>query len=129
VNGESTTSEVLNASPKQLMLLEVLPNQTFSAQGHIPVLVGVTDSGEREYLTSVLVSGADDVEGEEIHLGKVFTTSTDGARSVEYFKHTGEIKTAEHFWVVVLRYDTTNETEEKVRESGGMDVTGQCHWL
>jgi len=129
VNGESTSSEVLSASPKQLMLLEVLPNQALSVQGHLPVLVGVTDGGEREYLTSVLGSSSELSEGKEDHLGKVYTTSTDGASSVQYFHYTGEMKTSEHFWVVVLRYDTTSDTEEKVRESGGLDVTGQCHWL
>lgn len=129
VNGESTSSEVLNASPKQLLLLEVLPNQTFFAQGHLPVLVGITDSGEREYLASVLGTVESRSAGLEAPMGKTFTTVTDGAHSAHYYDHTGKMESSEHFWVMVLRYDTTNETEGKVRESGGKDVTGQCHWI
>lgn len=111
------------------MLLEVLPDETFSAPGHLPVIVGYTADGDPEYLCSVKIDGTRvvDLKVVEDQGATTLCTVKEGDTSVEYLALDG-VKTTSHFWVVVLRYDPSEDTEAKVREAGGQDVTGQCFW-
>ena len=117
------------------MLLECLPGAVFTARGHRPVIVGYTEDGQPEYLAVALSKNSRSENSanivEEEHIGSVSCTVKEGASEVNYLvvlEEAKEVRTADHFWVVVLRYDPSDDTEDKVRGMGGRDVTGQCHW-
>ncbi|KAH8115986.1 hypothetical protein DFH11DRAFT_1583410 [Phellopilus nigrolimitatus] len=118
---------VFCCSGQQLMILEVPAGTAFRAAGHLPVLAGINAAGEREYVASVSPGDPANAQGNG-RVRSVWTTVVEGAQSVVYEDEEGAVHTTEHFWVLVLRYDTSAETEARTRAVGGIDVTGQCHW-
>lgn len=108
-----------------MLLLEIRPGETFNAEGHHPVLAGVNDAGEAQYLTSVLHPSQFDYEQQ---LPTHYTAVQNGATEAMYDDAYGTLLSAERFWVLVLRFNPDPDTLEEVRRAGGLDVTGQCHW-
>ncbi|KAH8115991.1 hypothetical protein DFH11DRAFT_1583431, partial [Phellopilus nigrolimitatus] len=115
---------VFCCSGQQLMILEVPAGTAFRAADHLLVVAGINDAGEREYVASVYPANA---QGDGL-VRSVWTTVVEGTQSVVYEDEAGAVYTTEHFWVLVLRYDTSAETEARTRAVGGVDVTGQYHW-
>ncbi|KAI5121785.1 hypothetical protein M0805_009777 [Coniferiporia weirii] len=131
-------NEVFSCAPQQLMVLEVPAGMGFGAAGHVPILAGVNFAGEREYIACAQY---DSVTGT---VRGAWTTVVDGARNVVYEdwdeREDGDgdgggkgvgVHTTQSFWVLVSRFDVdaNGETEAQTRAAtGGLDVTGQCHW-
>lgn len=118
-------TEVFRAADRQVMLHEVPPGTAFTTSGHIPVIAGVTDAGEKEYLACTQVIRQ--YEYETMAPVVEWTCVKNGATNVTYFDD--GVKTSDHFWVLVLRFDTSHDVEEAKRAEGGMDITGECQWL
>ncbi|THH07044.1 hypothetical protein EW145_g3659 [Phellinidium pouzarii] len=114
-------NEVFCYSPKQLMILEVPAGAVFSTVGHLPIVSGTNPAGEREYIASASLIDSTGVTS------RAWMTVTDGADSIVYENAEG-VHTSQHFWVLVLHFDTSAETETRTRSVGVLDVTGQYHW-
>ena len=94
--------------------------------GHKPILANITDKGEREYIATVMyANGERSAKGVLFH---AFGTVTEGAATVDYLDESGTKFTADHFWVLVLRFDESEEAERKMSDEGASDVTGSCYW-
>ncbi|KAI5117266.1 hypothetical protein M0805_000997 [Coniferiporia weirii] len=119
-------TDVFRAAARQLMLLEVRPGSALSVAGHRPVLASKgADAGKHEYLACVLVPL--DREHEDV-LPVAWTAVTDGATRATYIGLRDEVCSTDHFWVLVLRFDSSPRVERDVRAQGGVDVTGECRW-
>ena len=129
LDGDSPHSDALWVSVHQVLWLEVPAGTSFSTVGHLPVLAGVNDLGEKEYLSSVVRNWStgnpdnpDDVGG------NVYCTVTEGASTATFINDDGQVMQSDHFWVLVLRFETSAEIQEELEQIGGVDITGQCHW-
>ena len=78
------------------------------------MLAGIDDNGCKHYLCVT---------------ASTLCTVSEGSSHVEYVDVSGVVSTSDHFWVFVLRFDTEDDTEDKIRSIGGSDVTGHCYWM
>lgn len=85
-------------SSEYCLKLHLHKGEVFSSSGHIPILAGINNIGQEEYLCDAL------------------RTVVDGE------------KLSQPVWVYVLRYDPRPEMAAAVESFGGVDATGPFFW-
>ncbi|KAH8115054.1 hypothetical protein DFH11DRAFT_143459 [Phellopilus nigrolimitatus] len=103
-----------------------LDDQSFSSEGHHPVLAGVNARGEREYVVQVHTMRTNGTSTQRV---EHFCTVAEGAKDVIYVDR-GKIKRSTKFEVMVLRFDPDADglLDEIIAEVGYVDATGPCYW-
>ncbi|KAH8108625.1 hypothetical protein DFH11DRAFT_1077180 [Phellopilus nigrolimitatus] len=139
INSLDASCEALVAEDDQFLWLYVDPSSPFDAAGHKPILAGVNDLGETEYIASAGVEHANYVF--PAFFSAASCTITQGARTA-VFEYAGHITSTPYFRVLVLRYNTDAvESDPEGLESAiapysgfeehcspGTDATGPVYW-
>ncbi|KAI5118648.1 hypothetical protein M0805_002568 [Coniferiporia weirii] len=104
-----------------LLLLDIPPGKSFTRANHYPLLAGYDEHGEEEYIAAIC---------EEEGLPG-FCTVHDGDVTAEFWDEKGDVRTAEHFQVFVMRFDMDDfgtEVMDEVKGDSGVDYTGPMYW-
>jgi len=118
----STGPFYLSALENRRSLL-VSPTLCFSASGHHPILAGINDAGEKEYVVEAYF----EVEEHAIP-DHVVGTITEGSRTGYYMDDDGSRKVKRPEAVPVLRFDPCPAFLNVVKMEKGLDATGPFYW-
>jgi len=110
----------------ELLFLYHADGEVFDTSEHIPLMVGVNDLGEKEYLTYL---------GVDLDYLDDFATITHGATHAsmppshrKHFEFEWARRREEGDYVLVLRFDPSDQMEAFIRADGGVDSTGPFYW-
>lgn len=107
-----------------MLWLYVDRDASFDSISHLPVLAGVNDQGEQEYIASAGVERRGCFW--PAYSRSICCTVRNGATVVEY-EGEGQIHKTQYFRVLVLRYDQEDGNTDDMF-TPGTDATGPIYW-
>ncbi|KAI5117764.1 hypothetical protein M0805_005195 [Coniferiporia weirii] len=111
-----------------VLWLEVFPGSIFHAGDHYPVLAGVKTSGTKQYVARTRQLSKDPAKTQPYI--EYICSVVDDASFVQYWDDDGVLRSSNHFFVLVLRFDPEVYADEMwITDSEAADSTGPLAWV